>query len=193
MKKIIILAAALLFLAAAPVCASPLEDLSPGRFALDVNWKINSFSGGDNAIDFGIAAGLGKNWALACRQLNFDTAGTSRDYRIENREINLVRKIGDGLQFYAGYSHTGGGDGIRARNALQVGVIAARKLGDRFTLYTILGGGKDIANVEFGLSYKIRPSLELTTTYRHFTVDKIGEGASRHNYRGFGLGLTWKI
>jgi hypothetical protein len=193
MKNLIIAAAALLFFVAAPVCASPLEDFSPGRLAVDVNWKIHSFSGGDNAVDFGLVAGLGNNWALACRQINFDTAGVSRGYRVESREINLVRKIGDGLQLYAGYFHTGGGDGLRARGVPQAGVIAAKKLGDRYTLYTILGGGKDVANIEFGLSCKIRPGLELTTTYRHLTVEKIGEGASRHNYRGFGLGFTWKI
>lgn len=192
MKKLVIIMAAVLLLTAAPVCASPLEDLSSGRWAVDLNWKPYSFSGG-HASEFGITAGLGDGWALAFRQINFDTAGHMRDYGVHNREINLIRKLGGGLQLYAGYSRTGDGAGIAAKNVVQAGVIAARKLGDRFTLYTILGGGKDVANVEFGLSYRLNPHLELTSTYRHLTVEHIGAGASRHNYRGFGLGLTWKI
>ncbi|MDR7867080.1 MAG: hypothetical protein RIN56_09670 [Sporomusaceae bacterium] len=192
MKKIVILMAAVLLLAAAPVCASPLQDFSSGRLALDLNWKPYSFSGG-HAAEFGVTAGLGGHWALAFRQINFDTAGHTRDYGTHNREINLIRKLGDGLQLYVGHSRTCGGAGINAKNVLQAGVIAARKLGDRYTLYAILGGGKNVANIEFGLSYRLNPHLELTSTYRHLTADKIGEGAPRHNYRGFGLGLTWKI
>jgi hypothetical protein len=192
MKKLVILMAAVLLLTAAPVCASPLEDFSSGRWAVDLNWKPYSFSGG-NAGEFGVTAGLGGDWALAFRQISLDTDGRAQDYRVQSREINLIRRLGDGLQFYVGHSRTGGGDGIAAKNVVQAGVIAARKLGDRFTLYTILGGGKNVANVEFGLSYRLNTHLELTSTYRHLTVEKIGEGASRHNYRGFGLGLTWKI
>ncbi|MDT8902430.1 hypothetical protein [Anaeroselena agilis] len=192
MRKIAIIVAAALLLAAAPVSASPLEDFSPGRWAVDLIWKPGSFSGG-NALEFGVATGLGGDWALACRQINFDTGGYHNDYRTHSREINLIRKLGDDFQFYVGHAHTGGGAGIRAKNVIQAGVIATRKLGDRFTLYANLGGGKNVANVEFGLSYRLRPHLELTTTYRHLTVDHIGAGADRHNYRGFGLGLTWKI
>ncbi len=192
MKKLVIIMAAVLLLTVAPVCASPLEDLSSGRWAIDLNWKPYSFSGG-HASEFGVTAGLGGDWALAFRQINFDTGGHTRDYGVHNREINLIRKLGDGLQLYAGHSRTGGGAGISAKNVVQVGVIAARKLGDRFTLYTILGGGKNVANVEFGLSYRLKPHLELNSTYRHLTVEHIGDRASRHNYRGFGLGLTWKL
>lgn len=192
MKKLVILMAAVLLLTAAPVCASPLQDFSSGRLAVDLNWKPYSFSGG-NAGEFGVTAGLGGDWAIAYRQISLDTAGYARDYRVQSREINLIRRLGDGFQFYVGHSRTGGGAGIAAKNVLQAGVIAARKLGERFTLYTILGGGKNVANVEFGLSYQLNPHLELTSTYRHLTVERIGEGASRHNYRGFGLGLTWKI
>ncbi len=192
MKKLILLMAAVLLLTAAPVCASPLENFSSGRLAVDLNWKPYSFSGG-NAGEFSVTAGLGGEWAIAFRQINLDTDGYTHDYRAHNREINLIRRLGDGLQLYVGHSRTGGSAGINVKNVLQAGVIVARKLGDRFTLYTILGGGKNVANVEFGLSYRLNPHLELTSTYRHLTVERIGEGASRHNYRGFGLGLTWKI
>ena len=192
MKNLILLMALVLLLTAAPVFASPLEDFSSGRLAVDLNWKPHSFAGGD-ALEIGATAGLGGNWAISCRQLGFDTPGHLNDYRVRHREINLIRKIGDRLQIYAGHAHTGRHTGIEAKDVVQLGVIVAKKMGDRFTLYTNLGGGKNVANIEIGLSYRLNPHLELTSTYRHLTVEKIGEGAPRHNYRGFGLGLTWKI
>lgn len=191
MNRLIIIMAAVLLLMTGSVCASPLQDLSAGRWAVDLNWKPNSFIGG-NAFEAGVTAGLGNGWGVNVRQLNYDTAGGCGDYRVKHREINLIRKIGDGLQLYAGHAHTGGGM-ADAKNVAQISVIAARKLGDRFTLYGNLGGGSHVANVEFGLSYSLRSDLELTAVYRHLTVDRVGHGEVRDNYRGFGLGVTWKI
>ncbi len=95
------------------------------------------------------------------------------------------------MQLYIGHSHTESEAGHKS--VVQAGVIAARKLSDRVTLYTILGAGRDVVNVEFGLSYRLRPDLELTTTYRHLTVEKVGRASAKENFRGFGLGVTWKI
>ncbi len=191
MNRLIIIIAAVLLLLTGPVCASPLQDLSAGRWAVDLNWKPNSFIGG-RAFEIGVTAGLGDGWGIGARQLGYDTAGSHGDYRVKHREINLIRKIGDNLQLYVGNARTGGG-AVEARNVAQIGVIAARKLGDRFTLDGNLGGGSHVANVEFGLSYSVRSDLELTAVYRHLTVDRVGHGAVKDNYRGFGLGVTWKI
>lgn len=190
MNRLIIITAAVLLLLAGPVCASPLQDLSAGRWAVDLNWKPHSFIGGD-AFEAGVTAGLGSGWGIGVRQLGYDTGGTLGDYRAKHREINLIRKIGDNVQLYAGHAHTGGGPAA-AKNTAQLGIIAARKLGDRFTLYGNLGGGSHVANVEFGLSYNLRSDLELTAVYRHLTVDRVGHEV-RDNYRGFGLGLTLKM
>jgi|GEM_PF-4480162 len=191
MKKLTIVAAAAMLLLAGPACASPLQDLSAGRWSVDLNWKRNSFIGG-NAFELGVTAGLGSGWAVGGRQLGYDTAGVLGEYRVRHREINLIRKIGDNLQLYAGHARTAGG-AAAVKNTAQLGLIATRKLGDRFILFGNLGGGSRVANVEFGLSYSLRPDLELTAVYRHLTVDRAGRGTVKDNYRGFGLGVTWKI
>lgn len=190
MRKLVVIMAACLLLLAGTACASPLDDFTPGRWAFDVNWKPNAYQGG-NALDLGITAGLGRGWAIGGRHSAFDTARGNGDYRVNSSEFNLIRKIGPGLQIYLGYSRTDGEVGDKS--VVQGGVIAAKKLGDRFTLYTVLGGGRDVANVEFGLSYRLRPDLELTTTYRHLTVEKVGPLHAKESFRGFGLGFTWKI
>ncbi len=191
MNRLIIITAAVLLLLAGPVCASPLEDMSAGRWAVDLNWKPNSFIGG-SAFEFGVTAGLGNGWAVGGRQLGYDIGGHNGDYRARHQEINVIRKVGDHLQLYAGQARTSGG-WLAVRSIIQGGVIATRKLGDRFTLYGNLGGGSRVANVEFGLSYSLRSDLELTAAYRHLTVDRDHHGAVKDNYRGFGLGVTWKI
>jgi hypothetical protein len=190
MRKLVIIIAVGLLLLAGPACASPLDDFAPGRWAFDVNFKPHAYQGGD-AFDFAITAGLGRGWAVAGRHIAFDAAGPHGAYRVSSNEFNLIRKISPGLQLYAGHSRTDGDAGHK--NVLQAGVIAAKKLDDRITLYTILGGGRDVANIEFGLSYRLRPDLELTATYRHLTVENVGPARAKENFRGFGLGFTWKI
>jgi hypothetical protein len=196
MKKLFLILAVLALLSGTGQ-ASPLDDFAPGRWAVDLSWKPHVYMGA-NAFDFGVAAGLGNNWAVAYRQIGYDTAGESGDYRTTSRDLCLVRKLGDGLQLFVGGSRTtgrgqGSGDALAAKTVLQAGAIAIRKLSDRLTLYGILGGGSNVTNVEFGLYYRISPSLELTSTYRHLTVEKVGSARAKENFRGFGLGVTVKI
>lgn len=190
------LAFAILLLMSAAGHASPLRDFTPGRWAVDLNWKPYTYVG-ENAFDLGVTAGLGNNWAVAYRQMDYDTAGNPGDYRVKSRDINLVRKMSDSFQLYAGCSritgHVKGGPPLAAKTVAQLGAIVTRKLNDRLTLYGILSGGSNVTNVEFGLSYRISPSLELTSTYRHLTVEKVGPTRAKENFRGFGLGITINI
>jgi len=196
MRQAFLIALALVLLS--QVClASPLDNFSRGSMAIDVSLKPYAFEG-SNAWDIGMTAGLDKKWAVAGRQARYDSGYAGVNYRTANQELNLIYKVNDQLQLYTGYSHTTGirqatGLNVADKDVFQAGVIAIKKLDKRTTLYTILGGGKNVANVEVGLSYQLAPCLELTSTYRHLTVEKVGPAAIKENFRGFGLGLTYKI
>jgi len=180
------------------VCyASPLNDFTRGATVVDLNSNIHTFLG-SNCYDFTVSTGLGKGWATSSRQTGYDTSYNVSAYRVKNREINLLRKINDNIQIYTGYSQTTGydklvGHDLKDKVVLQAGLIARKKLGDKLTLYTILGGGRNVTNIEFGLSHQLKPGLELTTTYRHLTVEKVGPLQAKENLRGFALGLTLRM
>ena len=56
-----------------------------------------------------------------------------------------------------------------------------------------MGGGWNVANVEFGFSYRLQPGLELSIVYRHLSVEKIVTWDDKLNMRCLNLGLTWKL
>jgi predicted porin len=194
-KKLLLAFALLLY--CHPGYASPLQDFSPGHMALDVNWKPDSFRGGKNNWDFSGTVGLDGRWALNYRQISFSPKFEGINLYTSNKELNLLYKIDPNIQLYAGYSITKGHETLSGRrlaqnNKVQGGIIAMKSLGQRTTLYTILGGGSDSANIEFGLSYQMKKNLELTATYRHLEFKRVGSQKCEEDFRGFGIGFTYK-
>jgi predicted porin len=180
-----------------PCFASPLTDFSSGRGAIDLRAMPYSYVGSD-VLDAGATFGLGGDWALNCRYTRYNTDYAGRNYRSENKELNVIRKIDDNWQVYAGFSGTSGtyrenGQRLADRNVFQAGVIGVKKLSDRTKLFTILGGGRNVTNIEFGVSYQFTPGWELTSTYRHLTIEKVGPSFDKENLRGFNLGVTYKF
>lgn len=197
MRKLIILLAVALLLMGGVSQASPLADFSCGRAAADLVWQLHTFEG-DRAFAGGITVGLGGKWAIGYRQLDYDVNGSAGDWRTSNREINLIHKLDENIQLYAGYARTRGNGlhgspDLAVKKVAQFGAILSKRLGDRTVAYAILGGGDNLTSIEFGLSRQLNPGLELTVTYRHLTVEKVGSNQAKENYRGFGTGLTWKI
>lgn len=197
MKKLVLALAAALILAAGVGQASPLADFSPGRAAVDLAWQPHTFEG-DNAFAGGVTVGLGGDWAVSWRQLGYDTAFAGGQWRTRSQELNLIHKMNDNFQLYAGcFRATGdglrGSPGLAAKQVTQAGAILSHRFDRRTVGYAILGGGDNVTNIEIGLSYRLRPGLELTTTYRHLTVEKVGPAGAKENFRGFGAGVTLKF
>jgi hypothetical protein len=197
MKKLIVLLTVVLLLMGGIVQASPLTDFSQGRVAVDLMWQPHTFEG-TYAFAGSATVGLGGNWAIGYRQLGYEVSTPAGDWRTRNQEINLIHKLREDIQLYAGYARTTGSGlhgsrGLDTKKVLQAGAILSKKLGDRTVAYAILGGGANLTNIEFGLSWQMEPGLELTATYRHLTVEKVGPVGAKENFRGFGAGLTWKI
>lgn len=173
-----------------PCEASPLQDFSQGKVAIDVNWKPTSFRGGENKWEYSGTVGLGERWAMNYRQLSFNPKFEGKTIDSSNKELNVLYKMNDNIQLMAGYSMTKRyGTKQSDSNMVQGGIIACKSLGHSTTLYTLLSLGSKGDNVEFGLSYQIRKGLELTTTYRHLEYNL---GSGQEDFRGFGLGLTYK-
>ncbi len=194
-KKIFLLMSLLIYCQAG--FASPLENFSPGHAALDVNWKPDAFRGGQNKWDFSGTVGLNGRWAINYRQFDFSPNFKGNQLETSNKEVNLLYKINPNIQLYAGYSIAKGhemfsGRRLPQQNMAQGGIIAMKSLGHSTTLYTILGRGDNSANVEFGVSYLIRKNLELNVTYRHLEFKKLGPEKLEEDFRGFGIGFTYK-
>ena len=175
--------------------ASPLTDFSKGSTAVDVSYNIHTFEGLNNSYSYGVTTGLGNDWALNFRQAGYDPHHNLYNYKAINREMNAFRKIDDNWQIYGGYSTTSGsGNGTSLhKNVVQGGVIGTKKLNERTTFFANMGGGENVTNIEFGFSYQLQPGWEVSTVYRHLTVEKIHQYDDKLNLRCISLGLTWKL
>jgi hypothetical protein len=197
MRKILV---AVLFLLALshPAFASPLDDFSPGKVAVDLNRSVTHLrNGGADALDFSVANSLGGKWAIKYRQVNYAASYYNENYTVKSGEVAIIYKVNKTIQLYSGYSRTRGydqtaGAEIPDKNAVIIGTIVTRQMADRTKVYTIIGGGRNETNIEFGLSYEVKPGVEITSSYRHLTVEKVGPGI-KENFRGFSLGVTFKF
>lgn len=178
--------------------ASPLQDFSRGHMAFDVNWKPDAFRGGTNKWEISGTAGLDGRWAVNYRQINFSPKFENCELSTSNKELNLIYKVNPNIQLYTGYSMTKGhetlsGNHIPDKKTVQGGIIGMKNLGHSTTLYGILGGGNHTDNIEFGLSYQLQKNLEITTSYRHLEFKRIGSEHYEEDFRGFGVGFTYKL
>jgi len=111
-----------------------------------------------------------------------------------NKEVNVIYKMNDNIQLMVGYSMTKrhgtfSNQSLSTDNMVQGGIIASKSLGHSTNLFTLLSLGSKGDNVEIGLSYQIKKDLELTATYRHLEYNS---GSGKEDFRGFGLGFTFK-
>ncbi len=202
--------------------ASPLNDYSKGKTAIDIHWLPNlsmkdSYEGTTDTdsdredgkrsnLDWGITTGLGGKWAVQYRQFNPETKDIGDwGFGMRTRELNVLYQIDEGLSVFAGWhqakftywcpvSVTADN-----KNKLQAGFIASTPIAEKTRLYGIAGFGKDLANYEAGLSYEFSPSLDFDLFYRYKKVknleDTIGNFAYRDDVtaKGLGFGFSYKF
>jgi hypothetical protein len=200
--KISFLVWTILFLVIGVCQASPLQDFSQGKTALDINWRPNvelRHSPVDSlptGIEFSLTHGLGDKTAVEYRQTRYDSFYLAKN-TARNEELNLLYKYNNNIQFYSGYSTTSfkveNTNIDLKKNVLQLGLIGMKPLSAKTTLYAIVGGGNNVINIEAGWSYLLRPGLELNASYRHLSVESIGPARAKAHFRGVGLGLTCKF
>ncbi len=119
MKKIGLLASVLLF-SSSVAFATPLNDFSAGKLALDVSVNLDSkmefddYYKGENNLDYGLTVGLGKKFAF---QYKNNGSPQSRDlyrysasgvlegiesFKLRSQEFNLLYKINNSLTVFTG-------------------------------------------------------------------------------------------
>ena len=115
---------------------------SKGATAIDLNFVVHTFEAINNSYSVSITTAVDERWALNYRHTSYNPVYMEADYNAINRELNVVRKINDNVQFYAGYSETdGSGQQKKLRKGvIQAGVIGTKKLSDRTTFFVNLGG-----------------------------------------------------
>jgi predicted porin len=195
MKKLILTVVFMLFFYHSGF-TSPLEDFSQGSIVVDVNRNICTFVG-SHFYDISVTAGLGDKWAIQYRQTNYDARYNDNDYVVKSGGANLIYKVNKNFQLYSGYSdttaHENPGVDLPDKKVAEIGTITSYALDKRTVIFANLGGGRNVTNIEFGLSYQLEPGLEITPTYRHWTVEKVGDSMIKENFRGFNLGFTCRF
>lgn len=197
--------------------ASPLNDYSSGKTAIDVNWLPNlngeaksgvnsyEFDGKRNNFDWGITTGLGNKFALQYRQFN----PVTKDYvlpgpttihgGVNTRELNVLYKLDKGLSAFVGVHQAKITASVpidgATQNTLQAGLVGTTKIAPNTNLYGVLGFGKNLFNGEAGISYEFAKATELSLFYRYKKIDNLRIDSSNvdTNFKGFGLGLTHKF
>lgn len=222
MKKKVLSILAVLSLATSIGFASPLNDFSQGKVALDVaarpsadievsSTDLNGTIDGKNSYDFGLTVGLGNNFAFQYRNFN----PKSKDYSIDSetyngqlktQEFNVLYQIDKNYTVFAGVNQVKSkynlGEVGRVtgdtNNNWQVGLTGQAPLGDKFTGYATVAAGKDNNAWKLGLSYAIDKSLDFDLFYAQNKYDNVkltkeAPDSADYTIKGFGYGLTYKF
>lgn len=190
--RALLLVPVFLFFSALSTQAAPLTDFEGHSVSIDAACATYMDTGSASSRHFGATVPLNKDWALQYRQTRYEPG----NYSAKNQEWNVVHKLSPRLQVYSGYNTTSssplaGAPSLSDKKSFHSGIIYSQPLGHKTTLYTNLGGGDNVANVEFGLAYHVSKSFDINATYRHLSVEKIDPSGGQLNLRGFYLGMTW--
>ena len=199
--------------------ASPLEDYSQGKWAVDINWRPNlkmnnrydgyyqgsyvysanrSLDGKNGNFDWDVTIGLGNKLAFQFGQYNPKAAfGVG----MNTWEANLLYKLGKNISLFAGYhnAHYSGEQSFQTNGILQGGLIAYRNITNKTTLYGVVGFGKDLLNWEAGISYHISKNVDFNLSYRYKNVKKLYDASGDFSFhddviaKGIGYGVTLKF
>lgn len=206
MKKVLILAVALLFVSG--VCAaSPLTDYSQGKAAIDITFNPNqdlkvgseSYDGKSSNLDGSFTIGVGNRFAVQYRQLDSEAVSN----KLNVQEFNVLYKVNKHVSAYTGFAKTYysvfANDGMELKgpnnNHWQVGLIGSAPIYDKTTAYGIVSAGRDLRSWEVGVSYALAKNMELNVLYRDYKAENLSWGGSSADARvkGLGYGLTFKF
>jgi hypothetical protein len=209
MKKIVSGVAALLMLSSVGF-ASPLNDFSQGKVAVDVSVRPSSdFKASDDDttrdaksyMEYGLTFGLGNNLAFQYKGANPQT----KDYsygndKLKTQEFNVLYKTSDNFTIFTGINQakhelndTGYGD---TKSNWQIGVTGQTSLGENLTGYATIAAGQDTSTWKIGLGYALSKNLDLDVFYGENKYDKVkypwGDTVDC-TVKGMGYGLTYKF
>ncbi|HEY3424741.1 MAG TPA: hypothetical protein VGL27_08105, partial [Negativicutes bacterium] len=202
--------------------ASPLNDFSQGKVAVDISarpsndFKISDSTGsatydGKTSWEYGLTVGLGNNLAFQYKNYN----PKSKDYygisgKLDTQEFNVLYKLDENFTVFTGVNQAKskyGGSGLGeytgdTKTNWQFGVTGQTAFGDKTTGYATIAAGQDSSAYKIGVAYAIDKNLDFDLFYGQNKYDKVkynniiasGYGSSAdYTVKGVGYGLTYKF
>lgn len=211
MKKVVSGVAALLMLSSVGF-ASPLNDFSQGKVAVDVSVRPSSdFKTSDDNdnkdaksyTEYGLTFGLGNNLAFQYKGANPQNKDDhfGDHIKLATQEFNVLYKTSDNFTIFTGinqakakFSWVGDGD---TKSNWQLGVIGQTPLGENLTGYATIAAGQDTSAWKIGLGYALSKNLDLDVFYGENKYNKVKDHnpnyTTDYTIKGMGYGLTYKF
>jgi predicted porin len=208
-----------MFILAATGFASPLNDYSQGKVAVDIDATNVKLSTSDNTgssdwdkktnIGLGITGGLGKNFAVQYKYQKADSdPTTSFNVKAEStiQEFNVLYKLDNNFNAFIGAHRLSGEVGVpgygsvdvKSTTKYQVGITGIAKLAEKTNGWATIAAGNDNQSYEVGVGYELSKDADLNVFYRYtkFTGLEL-QGVSNYNFDaksdGLGFGVTFKF
>jgi len=180
--------------------ASPLNDFSQGKIAIDISVRPNpdlkmtenspwskTFDG-KNSMEYDVAFGLGNNFAFQYRKADLKSNYIENVYgnlathngTIATQEFNVLYKLNNTYSLFTGIKqiqeqlHDGGKTyESDTRTHWQLGITGQVKLGKSLNSYAIIAAGKDISAWKIGLSYAVNKNTDFNVFYAESKYNKV--------------------
>ncbi|MBU2704070.1 hypothetical protein Ga0466249_005222 [Sporomusaceae bacterium BoRhaA] len=213
MKKVVSGVAALLMLSSVGF-ASPLNDFSQGKVAVDVSVRPSSDVKASDLgtadvksyMDYGLTVGLGNDLAFQYKGANPESETVSGfSGKLTTQEFNLLYKTSDNFTVFTGINQAKAkwnDNGFSAegdtKSNWQLGVTGQTPLGENLTGYATVAAGQDTSTWKIGLGYAISKNLDLDVFYGENKYNKVknpwnSNNTSDYTIKGMGYGLTYKF
>jgi hypothetical protein len=197
MKKKVLSTLAALSLVTSVGFASPLNDFSQGKVAVDISarpsndFKISDSTGsetydGKTSWEYGLTVGLGNNLAFQYKNYNpkskdYNVSGFIGNGKLDTQEFNILYKLDKNFTVFTGmnqakskYSVSGLGEYTGdTKTNWQVGVTGQTAFGDKTTGYATIAAGQDSSTYKIGVSYAIDKNLDFDLFYGQNKYNKV--------------------
>lgn len=197
MKKKVLATLAALSVVTSVGLASPLNDFSQGKVAVDISarpsndlkvsdsWGSGTYDG-KTSWDYGLTVGLGNNFAFQYKNYNpkskdYSLSGVTANGKLDTQEFNILYKLDNNFTVFTGmnqaksiYSISGAGDYTGdTKNNWQIGVTGQTSLGDKVTGYATIAAGQDTSAYKIGASYAIDKNVDFDIFYGENKYKKV--------------------
>lgn len=198
MKKKVLATLAALSVVTSVGFASPLNDFSQGKVAVDISarpsndLKVSDIYGedtfdGKTSWDYGLTVGLGNNFAFQYKNYNpkskdYDLYGiTTANGRLDTQEFNILYKLDKNFTVFTGMNQAKSIYGIHGigdftgdtKTNWQIGVTGQTALGDKVTGYATISAGGDTNAYKIGASYAIDKNIDFDVFYGENKYKKV--------------------
>lgn len=197
MKKKVLVTVAALSVVTSVGFASPLNDFSQGKVAVDISarpsndLKVSNSTGsatydGKTSWDYGLTVGLGNNLAFQYKNFNpkskdYNVSGLTVNGKLDTQEFNLLYKLDKNFTVFTGVNQaksiyevsTHGTFTGDTKSNWQVGVTGQTSFGDKTTGYATIAAGQDISTYKVGVSYAIDKNLDFDLFYAQNKYNKV--------------------